>query len=79
MELSKMLSTFLVYLKFAEIFNIWTVLLIFNSLESVQISWYLHNFESEKMVVVVDVNGFNSDTTESYLRNINKDDIEVVI
>ena len=79
MELSKMLSTFFVYLKFAEIFNIWTVLLIFNSLESVQISWYLHNFESEKMVVVVDVNGFNSDTTESYLRNINKDDIEVVI
>jgi len=74
-----MLSTFFVYLKFAEIFNIWTVLLIFNSLESVQISWYLHNFESEKMVVVVDVNGFNSDTTESYLRNINKDDIEVVI
>ena len=79
MELSKMLSTFFVYLKFAEILNIWTVLLIFNSLESVQISWYLHNFESEKMVVVVDVNGFNSDTTESYLRNINKDDIEVVI
>ena len=79
MELSKMLSTFFVYLKFAEIFNIWTVLLIFNSLESVQISWYLHNFESEKMVVVVDVNGFNSDNTESYLRNINKDDIEVVI
>ena len=79
MELSKMLSTFFVYLKFAEIFNIWTVLLIFNSLESVQISWYLHNFESEKMVVVVDANGFNSDTTESYLRNINKDDIEVVI
>ena len=79
MKLSKMLSTFFVYLKFAEILNIWTVLLIFNSLESVQISWYLHNFESEKMVVVVDVNGFNSDNTESYLRNINKDDIEVVI